>query len=367
MSAAEGITQPLSDRLDTLAALTGAFAHDFNNLLTVIRGSAELAARDPAVAGSDAGRHVAAVIDAADGATRLTEALLSFARRMPLQPRAIDLAAVLADTKAALAGRIDLSVRLLVPRDLPPVHADLAALKAAIARAADNAVEAMPDGGVLTFAAVADRTAGTIQLTVIDSGAGMPPAVTARAFEPFFTTKPIGAGPGLGLSQVHGFAAQSGGSASLSSAPGRGTRLQLVLPIATGVPVDAPTTAAARALGPGTRVLLVEDSNAVAAFAEALLTSMGCTVTHAACADEALARLAEAPDAFDVLFSDIVMPGMSGLELAQRVHAERPELPILLATAHSEAAARHGSAFPILPKPYRREALAEMLSMAMAA
>jgi CheY-like chemotaxis protein len=256
-----------------------------------------------------------------------------------------------------------IKVRALLPRDLLPVLVDPDQLGRTIHAAAENAREAMREGGVLTLAASNADGGRQVRLLVSDSGSGMSPDVRERAFEPFFTTKPVGGGPGLGLSQVHGFVEQSGGRVELESEAGRGTTLIMMLPAAQSAPA---TPEAARPAPAGTRVLLVEDSDTVAAFAEAMLTGMGMSVRRAANADEALDALA-AGDEFDILFSDIVMPGMSGIELAEHVHAERPALPILLATAYSEAAAREGTRFPILPKPYRRDALAEMMGRALAA
>lgn len=347
-------------RMAMLADLTGGFAHDFNNLLTVIRGAAELASRDR----GGGGEHLGQIIDAADHAAHLTAQLLAFAGRLPLRPEPVALPALLAGLRDRLAREVEprVRVRTMVPATLPAVSADAAALADAMEALAANALDAMPEGGVLTFAAV-PAPGQAIRITVADSGIGMSPEVRARACEPFFTTKTVGAGSGLGLAQAHGFARQSGGSLEIESAPGRGTRLTLTLPVAHGEPVAAPEAAA----GPeeGTRVLLVEDSNTVAAFAEALLDGLGCTVTRAACAAEALDRLRER--AFDLMFSDIVMPGMSGIDLANAVRRDHPELPILLATGHSEQAAREGSAFPILSKPYRRDTLARMMGQVMTA
>ncbi|MFW2829166.1 response regulator [Sphingomonas sp. ID0503] len=356
---AETVPTPQS-RIEALAALTGHFAHDFNNLLTVIRGSAELLERGA----GDPEQHLAAIMDTADEAALLTSRLLAFARRLPLRPRAFALRAVLETLRDEVPDGI--TVRIMCARDLKPVMVDPDQLLNVLRSAVENAAEAMPEGGVLTFAAVnqtAPNGVPQIKLSIADTGVGMGVDVREQAFEPFFTTKPLGQGPGLGLSQIYGFAVQSGGTTELDSAPGRGTTLVLTLPAAEVVA----EAAAQGSIAEGTRVLLVEDSNAVAAFAEALLADMGCAVVRAACAEEALERLHEAADGFDIMFSDIVMPGMNGLELAAKVRAERPALPILLATAHSEAAAEGGSVFPILAKPYRRDALATMMGSALAA
>jgi CheY-like chemotaxis protein len=360
------LTTPAQERLEVLAALTGHFAHDFNNLLTVIRGSAEFLARGD-LTEEGCRTHLAAIVDGTGAAARLTSRLLAFAQRLPLRPRPVCLAGVIDTIRHELAEDPRITVRVLMAPTLRAVMVDPEQLLAVLRSAVDNAREAMPDGGVLTFTAVNHAGAGgvpQIRLSIADTGIGMGVDVRDRAFEPFFTTKPLGDAPGLGLSHVYGFAVQSGGATSLDSAPGRGTTLILILPAAEAA---AEPERVRGSVAPGTRVLLVEDSNAVAAFAEALLADMGCAVTRAACAEDALDRLRAATAGFDIMFSDIVMPGMSGLDLAALVRAELPRLPILLATAYSEAAARDGSDFPILPKPYRRDALMAMMGDALAA
>jgi CheY-like chemotaxis protein len=230
----------------------------------------------------------------------------------------------------------------------------------------------MGGSGTLTLAThnACGENGDEVCLSISDTGCGMPPDVIARAFEPFFTTKGPGKGTGLGLSQAYGFAAQSGGRLEIASEVGRGTTLSLFLPRAikddigeTSVSEDADAY-----LPMGTRILLVEDSRTVAIFAQSLLEDMGCEVVHAKNAEEALLALEHEPDSFDVIFSDIVMPGLSGLDLAAKVRSQKPTLPILLATGYSEAAARgEGSEFPILPKPYKRETLSEMLGKTIGA
>ena len=359
-----------AETIEALAGMSGGFAHDVNNLLTVIRGSAEMLERAGSSAAAQHG-HIRAIIDAADRTTKLTQQLLAFARKQPLRPQPLRIADLMTAVRDDLSKSIGTGIRLriMVPESLHLVLVDPLGLASAIRAAVENAREAMPDGGVLTITATNVDGGGTAQvrLAIVDSGSGMAPDVAGRAFEPFFTTKAVGAGSGLGLAQVHGFAAQSGGRTTIDSAPGRGTTLTIVLPAASGVQIAEAAPAPAAPPAAGTRVLLVEDSNTVAAFAEALLADLGCAVTRAACATEALDHLAEAQGRFDIMFSDIVMPGMSGLDLAEQVRRDHPRLPILLATGHSEQVARGGSAFPVLPKPYRRDALVQMMGCAMAA
>jgi CheY-like chemotaxis protein len=200
---------------------------------------------------------------------------------------------------------------------------------------------------------------------IADTGSGMPEEVLARAYEPFFTTKPVGKGTGLGLSQIHGFAAQSGGYTELVSDAGVGTVLRLYLPRADSA-VAPPVQAAAEACrGEGRTVLLVEDNDHVRAFAEQLLEDLGYEVVSAASGEEALSLLRER--SVDIVFSDIVMPEMSGLDLARRLRETHPALPVLLATGYSaETVTGDAGGFDILGKPYGADTLARALAAALA-
>ena len=359
-----------SEKLRSLGELTGGIAHDFNNLLTVVRGSAELLQRG-GLSDDKRQRHIAAIVETADRAAELTGQLLSFARRQPLQPKPIDLNALIDDIADLLRRTLGGGISVLkAPQPgLWLVKADRTQLQNLIINAAINARDAMNGKGTLTIATrnVAGAEGEQVRLTISDTGTGMTPEAKARAFEPFFTTKAPGKGTGLGLSQAYGFAAQSGGKLELASELGRGTSLKLFLP--RGGDAADIGTAPIEAEGQvprGTRILLVEDSRTVAIFAQSLLEDMGCEIVYCANAEDALTTLEAQPDSFDIVFSDIVMPGLSGLDLAAQVRNQKPTLPILLATGYSEAAARgEGGEFPILPKPYRRDALASMLGRAM--
>ena len=351
-----------------MGELTGGIAHDFNNLLTVVRGSAELLKNDM-LSDERRRRHIDAIVETADRATELTGQLLSFARRQPLQPKQVDLNSVIVGMTELLKRTLGGGVSILKTPgpDLWPVRADPTQLENLILNAAINARYAMDGAGTLTLATqnVCGPTGEEVCLSISDTGAGIAPEILDHVFEPFFTTKGPGEGTGLGLSQAYGFAAQSGGRLEIRSEVGRGTTLSLYLPRVEAKEEEDGQRWEERLCSDvphGTRVLLVEDSRTVAVFAQSLLEDMGCEVVHAKCGEEALLALDDEPDGFDVIFSDIVMPGLSGLDLAAKIRSQKPTLPILLATGYSEAAARgEGSEFPILPKPYKRNTLSTKL------
>lgn len=358
-----------SEKMRSLGELTGGIAHDFNNLLTVVRGSAELL-RHSDLSEEKRDRHLMAIIETADRAAELTGQLLSFARRQPLQPKKIYINALIAEMADLLKRTLGNGISILnIPQqDLWQVCVDPAQLQNVILNAAINARDAMGSSGTLTIATrnISRGADGEVRLSISDTGEGMTDEVRGRAFEPFFTTKAPGKGTGLGLSQAYGFAGQSGGRLELLSEPGRGTSLNLYLPRAGDAALPVKAEDQTGEIPQGTRILLVEDSRTVAVFAQSLLEDMGCEFVHAATAEEALAMFEQDPEGFDIVFSDIVMPGLSGLDLAAKLRTQRPTLPILLATGYSEAAARgEGSEFPILPKPYKRDKLSAMLSQTM--
>jgi CheY-like chemotaxis protein len=243
------------------------------------------------------------------------------------------------------------------------VEVDAAQLETAVLNAAVNARDAMPEGGTLTLSTrdLTENGKNYVVLSIGDTGVGMPADVVERAFEPFFTTKDIGKGTGLGLSQIHGFAAQAGGRAEICSKEGEGTTISFILPRTRKAVPGAAQAASISKLPKGLRVLLVEDNPQVRDFAEGLLADLGCEVVSANCAEAALDRLAE--DGIDLVLSDVVMPGMSGVELAQKVQEDYPKVPILLATGYSDEIVKRGSEFSVLLKPFG----AADLSKAMAA
>ena len=353
-----------SQKMEAVGQLTGGVAHDFNNLLTAINGNLDLLGSrygaEPRIK-----RLVEAAQLAVQRGAKLTKQLLSFSRRQVLRPEIFSLAARFDGLQTLLASTLQGSVALEIrlDADLWNVMADPTEFDLAIINLCVNARDAMPGGGTLyiTGRNVVLPTGSFVRLGIADTGCGMPPDIVARVFEPFFTTKEPGKGTGLGLSQVYGFATQSKGYIAIESVEGEGTTVLIDLPQAGALspaPTPEKTAAPARLSG---HVMLVEDDDDVAAAAVALIEDLGFTVERFAQPSAALARLAaaEKPAAgFDLLFSDIVMPGgMNGLDFAKQVQALFPDLPIVLTTGHSQAAAQAGSEFFILPKPYSREQL----------
>ncbi|OPY94747.1 hybrid sensor histidine kinase/response regulator [Bradyrhizobium sacchari] len=370
-----------SQRLEALGQLTGGVAHDFNNLLTVIRASVDLLNR-PQLTEERRQRYITAIADAVARAAKLTSQLLAFARRQTLKPEVFDVGERLQslhDMLATLLGpAIEIAMRL--PSEPCLVNADASQFETALINMATNARDAMQGKGRISFtveaaATIPDAPAhvpnshvpgnfGFVGVIVNDTGVGIPAARLGRIFEPFFTTKQVGHGTGLGLSQVFGFARQSGGEVTVTSEVGRGSTFSLYLP---RVPADllpqqqAPNTAPAVA-DSGMSVLLVEDNIELANFAADGLTALGYSITLVDNAADALAELVVDADRFDVVFSDIVMPGMTGLDLARAVHDRSIGVPVVLTTGYSEALSQEGSlGFDLVQKPYSIEELSHVL------
>ncbi|GAA0336120.1 PAS domain-containing sensor histidine kinase [Sphingomonas oligophenolica] len=353
-----------SQKLQALGELTGGIAHDFNNLITVIRGSAELLRRG-GLDEKKRAQYLNAIIETADHATTLTSHLLAFGRRQPLKPEVIDLNVRL-DALAEVLSRTlggGVEVKLDLAPTLGLVDVDSTQLETALLNAAINARDAMPNGGTLTLSThnIADESGDMVCVALSDTGSGMPKEVLDRAFEPFFTTKAVGKGTGLGLSQIHGFAAQAGGRVEIDSVSGKGTTIRILLPH-SHKSIAARSTFANQAVdGAGKTVLLVEDNEQVRNFAHILLTELNYRVIDAESAEQALAVLDAEP--VDLVFSDVVMPGQSGVELGRLVRERFPALPVLLASGYSEEIAKGGAGdFDILPKPYGADSLAAALA-----
>ncbi|WP_420139754.1 PAS domain S-box protein [Sphingomonas sp.] len=368
-SAREALAQ--SQKMEAIGRLTGGVAHDFNNLLTVIRASADLLAR-PDLPEEKRQRYLQAISETAERAAHLTGQLLAFARRQPLRPEQFDVAARLRGMGQLIQTTLGspISVQYEIDDQVGAVEADPNQFETAILNMAINARDAMPAGGALRIGA--KRVDGVpalrrhaavkgpfVGVWIEDNGTGIDDATLLRIFEPFFTTKDINKGTGLGLSQVYGFAKQSGGDIAVDSMVGRGTRFTLYLPRLHSFyeelipPIAEPEPATIQR-----RVLLVEDNEAVGGFARSLLEELGQQVTWATGGEQALRILEERRDAFDLVFSDVVMPGMNGVDLGREVRRRWPDLPIVLTSGYSHVLAEEGShGFDLLQKPYTVDGL----------
>jgi PAS domain S-box-containing protein len=355
-----------SQKLDALGQLTGGVAHDFNNLLMIISGSVHALKKG---IGSDTKlqRAVSAIEAATKRGAALTSQLLTFARRQSVNPQVIDLVERINAVRDVLGTGVGgaFTLEFDVDPNIGTVLVDIAELETALVNLVINARDAMPKGGKITVAARNQASSGTadngdyVAISVCDSGVGIAPDLLDKVFDPFFTTKPIGKGTGLGLSQVHGFAYQAGGTVKVTSELGKGTQVTILLP-REHASAQLGDTGAVEGSGSGT-VLLVEDNPDVASVSISLLEQLGYTVRRVADAEAALLEIDR--DGVDLVFSDIVMPGkMDGLAFAHRVREIRPDLPVLLATGYSDAAANVRGDFPILRKPYEIHELSQAIA-----
>ncbi|MBX3430247.1 MAG: PAS domain S-box protein [Hyphomonadaceae bacterium] len=368
-----------SQRLEAVGQLTGGVAHDFNNLLTVILSNAELL--ETRLAGNDQLHMLAEMTRlAAERGAELTSRLLAFSRRQALDPKSIDVAALVRNMdqllRRALGGQIEIQIN--AETGAWNALIDSLQLESALLNLCINARDAMPGGGVLSIGvqnavlrSEADARGGEyVMLSVADTGAGMDEATRARAFEPFFTTKEVGKGSGLGLSMVYGFVTQSKGRIAIDSEVGKGTLVKLYLPRSHEARREQESEVAAAAATGRERVLLVEDDDLLRAQVGGELQNLGYRVVSAQSGIEALQMLNEG-ERFDLLFTDVVMAGMSGSQLASLAHAIAPEMPVLYTSGHPETMMdREGYLSPgvmLLRKPYKRRELAAKLREALAA
>jgi PAS domain S-box-containing protein len=368
-----------SQKMDAVGQLTGGVAHDFNNILTVITGTIDILSEG--VADRPKLAEVARMIDeAATRGAALTQQLLAFARRQPLQPRAIDVNTLAMETASLLRPTLGehIEIESMLEDTAWRAIADPAQLATALINLAINARDAMPNGGKLTLEtgnvvlddsyaqANADVRPGSyVMIAVSDTGSGIAPHLLDRVFEPFFTTKEVGKGTGLGLSMVYGFVKQSGGHIKVYSEQGHGTTIKIYLPRSDEV-ADAPAVPVAAPV-PGGRetILVVEDDALVRDYVVAQLKSLGYVPLAAANAAAALAMVA-AGTTFDLLFTDVIMPGgMNGRELAEEIARRRPGNRVLFTSGYTEnAIVHHGRLDPgvaLLNKPYRKKDLAEKI------
>jgi len=361
-----------AQKMEAVGQLTGGIAHDFNNLLTAIIGSLDLMRKE--IAGSARLQTLSEIaVQAAQRGAMLVSQLLAFGRRQALEPQSVRLEHALEDVRLligpATGGEVTLATD--VPADLWACWADRAQLDSAILNLVFNGHDAMPRGGTLTIAAAnctidaaearrLDIEAGDyVRVAVSDTGSGMSAATAQRAFEPFFTTKGVGQSTGLGLSQVWGFAKQSGGTATIDSRPGEGTTVALLLPRAAAEPA-ATAAKADHPVGPK-RILVVEDSKEVRAFAQSMLEDLGHRVVVAPNGEAALAMLnGEQP--IDLLFCDVVLGGIDGRRLAELGRKMRPGLKVLMTTGYPDQLRGQPAGVPIIAKPYQQADLTAKLA-----
>lgn len=366
-----------AQRAEAIGRLTGGVAHDFNNLLAIVVGNIDLLERILPYDEKIFGR-LATMRAAVERGSTLTGQLLAFARRQPLMPRAADLSALVNGfrdlVQSAVGSRIRLQFRL--DNSMPPAMVDPAQIELVILNLAINARDAMPEGGALTIeTALADvqphdgeefQAGPYVVLSVRDTGSGMLPDVAARAFEPFFTTKEVGRGSGLGLSQVYGVARQLGGGARIESTLRQGTAVYVFLPPSSGkVDIIERRPAKPNKVTPA-HVLVVDDDHAVRVTTAALLSELGYDVYEAGSGDEALEAL-ECDPPIDVLLTDVVMPGMTGPELARRARLQFPGLPVVFISGYSDPESLSGTAgfSDLVRKPARPEVLVQAIETAL--
>ncbi|GJD69876.1 GAF domain-containing hybrid sensor histidine kinase/response regulator [Methylobacterium gnaphalii] len=370
-----------SQKLEAVGQLTGGVAHDFNNLLTIIRSSIDFLRR-PDLAEERRSRYLNAVSETVDRAAKLTSQLLAFARRQTLKPETLDVGARLGAIAELLDTITGTPIKIVVNLPERPcfVRVDASQFETALVNMAVNARDAMNGVGTLTLslnrhAALppirghAGASGSFTAISLNDTGCGIPPDLLPRVFEPFFTTKEVGKGTGLGLSQVFGFAKQSGGDVEVESILGEGTTFTLYLPEVQ------PDFAASESVGDiteiepggvGQQVLVVEDNIEVGRFATQILEDLGYATTWAGNAEDALDIIGSDGAGFDVVFSDVVMPGMGGIEFAKLLQHKLPHLPVVLASGYSHVLALEGShGFELLQKPYSADQVSRVLRKAV--
>ncbi|UFS87457.1 PAS domain S-box protein [Bradyrhizobium daqingense] len=370
-----------SQKMEAIGQLTGGVAHDFNNLLTIIRSATDFLRRRE-LPEERRRRYVDAISETVERASKLTAQLLAFARRQPLKPQIFNVGSqvegVAQLVRPLVGGRIEIVVEI-DDADCFTV-ADIAQFETALINLAVNARDAMNGEGRLAIAvrkvqgipslrAQLARSGDYVAISVSDSGGGIAPEHLESIFEPFFTTKEVGKGTGLGLSQAFGFAKQSEGDIAVTSARGQGATFTIYLPQAQS-PATAKEAAAltheAAATGRGYRVLVVEDDDEVGRFSTELLEDLGYVVRRVANANAALAILGENEFAVDLVFSDVIMPGMNGVELAGIIRERYPGLPVVLTSGYSNVLAENAHrGFELIQKPYSVEALSRILRKAI--
>jgi PAS domain S-box-containing protein len=368
-----------SQKMEALGQLTGGIAHDFNNLLTVVVGGLDIIAKRAEQ--EKLKQYAVNALAAAERGARLTAQLLAFSRVQRLEVRPTFVAPLIQNMRPLLRNVLGpgITKEFNLDDELMPVMADPTQLEVAILNLAINARDAMPDGGVLTFASRPVRIekdqdledGDYIELTIADTGTGMPPEVVERAFEPFFTTKEVGKGTGLGLSMVYGMARQSGGAARIESRLGEGTLVSLLFRKAEAAGVGEAASggveqAHAEAERQTASVLVIDDDPDVRGFIVDALEEQGYHVRSASDGDEGLGDLRREPA--DLVIIDFIMPGLSGAEVARKIRAKAAGQPILFVSGYSEtdAVKRMAPDAPLLAKPFRADALLKAVRGALA-
>lgn len=373
-----------AQKMEAVGQLTGGIAHDFNNMLAIVLSGLNLLERRMAKGDQDVGKFISAARDGANRAVALTQRLLAFSRQQALSPQALDANQMVSEMSEMLRRTLGETVRLetVLAGGLWKAHADKNQLENAVLNLAINARDAMPDGGRLTIETAnchlddacafehAIEPGQYVMIAVTDTGMGMSPEIKAKAFEPFFTTKGPGKGTGLGLSQVFGFVKQSQGHLKVYSEPGHGTSIKIYLPRHHGKGVaPRPSTSDVLALGSRSElVLVVEDDDQVLELTAQTLRELGYGVIEAHGGAEALEVLDAHPEV-RLLFTDVVMPDMSGRELADEATRRKPDLKVLFTTGYAHNAVVHNSVLDpgvnLLQKPASLEQLAAKVRVAL--
>jgi signal transduction histidine kinase/CheY-like chemotaxis protein len=366
-----------SQKLEAIGQLTGGVAHDFNNLLTIIRSSVDFL-RQPNLSEERRQRYMRAVSDTVERASKLTSQLLAFARRQPLNPQVVDAGERLENIGEMLESVTGAQIHVCVERPDHPcyIRVDLSQFETALINIALNARDAMNGQGLLKLRLECNKPLPAIRghassggqfvsIALADNGPGIDAKTLEHIFEPFFTTKDVGKGTGLGLSQVFGFAKQSGGNVDVSSVLGEGSEFTLYLPQVPASEVecnDAADDDDAEPLHEKRRVLVVEDNLDVGRFANQILQDLGYETVWATNAEEALQLAGADAMGFDAVFSDVVMPGITGVALAKELRRRRPDLPVILTSGYSEELARSGyEGFDFIAKPYSADQVSRIL------
>lgn len=366
-----------AQKMEALGRLTGSVAHDFNNVLMVVQTSSSLLSHLLAK-GKPVDRPLAAIQRAINTGSQLTRQLLAFARRQPLKMQVCSLGDSLEEMRPLLASALgsSVSLTLAIEPGLPAVNADPAELELAVINLVNNARDAMPEGGKIdvdvrrvekSADATDDKAIEWVALRVSDTGIGIPESLHGKVLEPFFTTKAAGKGTGLGLSQVMSFAEHCGGRLTLESAEGNGTTVSIYLPGSAAEEVSSTEALKSPPISVQGRVLLVEDNLEIVDALLPLLQALGGDVHHVATADQAVQLLEDPSQKFDVVLSDIQMPGeLSGLDMAIWMRDKRPELPVVLMTGYTDQIRiAMAQGFTVLAKPVSPERLTATLQDAL--